>query len=210
MSVAVASDERSFFSTYVKLMEISPNAPAHHFYTTADYGSLKSLGPSLPTIHTPMPPAVVIHDDGMRLIDVSFKSIKPPFKFNTEVSGVNPSTTIFKLKNVLINSLPLLKDAGVGPQDIKLMLKSKVMNDTATISSVLDSAASKLSFGCLVKAPAIVEKVSEPTSNPPLVSPITWARISQVLNEDIADKERAAQIYSAFKRSVEDTVLTLD
>lgn len=209
MSVAVASDERSFFSTYVKLMEISADAPADTFYTTADYGNLKSLGPSLPAIHSAMPPAVVPHDNELLLVDVSFKSIKPPFKFSTQVTGICLSTTIFKLKNVLINSLPLLKDAGICPNDIKLMLKSKVITDTTTLAA-LDPATADLSFSCLVKAPVMAEKAPELSSAPPLVSSSTWARINQVLNEDIADKERAAQIYSAFRHSVEDTLLTLD
>ena len=57
------------------------------------------------------------------------------------------------MKAQLIESLEILHNAGVTAKDLKLMIKSKVAQDAAALSSLVNTEE-PISFNCMVSAPS--------------------------------------------------------
>lgn len=210
----------SFNSAYLELIGLSENAPSSAFYSTSDYSKLNTLGPSLPKSKVPIPRfgANDSSSSGSTL-SLTFKSIKPPFKFSTQLSNVPDNYAVYKIKNDLIESLELLKDAHVVASDLKLLVKGKVIQDTAILSTLVGPGATDISFMCMVSAPKPVsaeqlagqlatDENSDPTdaspnsiSDPTSILPATWKKIELILVEDLG-KENATsalqKLQSAF------------
>ncbi|KAK6458799.1 uncharacterized protein RJT20DRAFT_123890 [Scheffersomyces xylosifermentans] len=198
MSVVTLEDEKQFVKTYLQLINLSNNAPVDKFNSTADYHKLESLGPSLPRFKLDLPKGGST-EDTERTVTLKFKSIKPPFKFTTDLVNIPISSTVYKIKSDLIEAVPTLKDAGVTPANLKLLLKSKVVQDTSTISS-LPNLESEVSFNCMVLAPAPGAETHKETNNstvesdPIPIIPIeikqsTWNKIHEILKEDLGEKQ---------------------
>lgn len=204
----------SFNSAYLELIGMSNDAPADSFYSTSDYPKLQSLGPSLPKVAVPLP-RTAVETQAAKTLTLSFKSIKPPYKFNTQLSNVPESISIYKLKNDLIESLPVLKEANIASSDIKFLVKGKVIADTSTLANLGDD----ISFMCMVSAPKPAESKPAPVDEDPLddiadTVPVTtpslalllastWQKIESVLIEDLG-KESAtialSKLQTAFNK----------
>ena len=216
MSVS-AQNEREFASKFLQLIGLSADAKSDQFYSTADYHKLSSLGPSLPKIKVTLPKGKSAQTSTTEnTTEVSLKSIKPPFKFSTQLSKVPVSHTIYKMKSDLIESLPLLKDANVKPTHLKLLVKGKVIQDTASLVSLVNEGQA-ISFMCMVNQPTSEpDNTADPTddkiedvipvdvsNNSLVVSEDTWAKIYKVLVEDLGSEDLAnkalAKLKSGFK-----------
>lgn len=207
MSISDQSSEKAFVSTYTKLMHLSANATSDQFYSTADYAKLSTLGPSLPLINLRMPDSIARQETSIANITVTIKSIKPPFKFMTPILEINPATcTVFKLKSQLIMSLRVIFKENLSEQDIKLMLKSKVLQDSTILLS-LDADLTTTVIGCIVTAPTpVATNKAERSHNPGIIGERAWQRILSILKEEISDSERVLQIYTSFRAGIEDTI----
>ncbi|ABN68123.1 predicted protein [Scheffersomyces stipitis CBS 6054] len=211
MSVVTIQEDKQFVQTYIQLIGLSENAPLDKFNSTTDYNKLESLGPSLPRFKVPFPVASsgAISE---QTISLKFKSIKPPFRFTVDSSAVPTSSTIFKIKTDLIESVPILKEAGVTPANLKLMLKSKVVHDSSALSS-LPNVESEVTFNVMVSAPdasktvpvaepvtaPVVETVADTKEiNPLQITESTWNKISDILKEDLGE-ERGGQALDKLK-----------
>lgn len=192
MSAVAVSNERSFVATYSQLVRLSPQMPADAFYSTENYRKLASLGPTLPKINRPLPrKGKTVTSE--KTTDVTFKSIKPPFKFSAALQRVPLSQTVYKLKNDLIVAVPELKAAGVTSANLKLMVKAKVVQDSSVLGALPVSEAG-LSFMVMVSPPAPEVIAQDPVDAavlsidapaPAVISPSTWTKIHAVLEEDL-------------------------
>lgn len=212
MSV-VTQNEREFTSKYLQLINLSENARLDQFYSTSDYGKLSSLGPTLPKIDVPLPRGKTsANSDSASTIQVSLKSIKPPFKFSTQLQ-LPASHTVYKVKSDLIGTLLSLKDTGVKAADVKLLVKGKVMQDTSSLSTIVNGEQ-ELSFMCMVSQPSVAEpdvaadpsddKIEEVTpvaasNDRVVISPDAWFKIRKVLVEDLANEQKADQALTKLK-----------
>ncbi|CAH2351202.1 ubiquitin-like protein Mdy2p [[Candida] railenensis] len=209
----------SFNSAYLELIGLSENAPSSAFYSTSDYSKLNTLGPSLPKSKVPIPRSGANdNSSSSSTLLLTFKSIKPPFKFSTQLSNVPDNYAVYKIKNDLIESLQLLKDAHVVASDLKLLVKGKVIQDTAILSTLVGPGATDISFMCMVSAPKSIpaeQSVGSPTNDnsdptdaspnsmndPTTILPATWKKIESILVEDLG-KENATsalqKLQSAF------------
>ncbi|KAI5967950.1 hypothetical protein CANMA_002718 [Candida margitis] len=211
-STAVASSnaDKQFVQTFVQLMGLSENSSPSQFYSTHDYDKLQSLGPSLPKFSYKFPTSLGNKVEGeSSQVKLKFKSIKPPFKISYELDA-SPGSTIYKIKSRLIEGLDVLKSADVSPKDVKLMLKSKVVQDTSTLSTLLGENT-ELSFNCIITPPA-PKQVNTTTSNiendepgvevPTTLSAAALEKIHQIIKSEITDSAKADQILLKFKDSI--------
>lgn len=203
--------ERHFAETYLQLIGLSSKADESNFHTPSTYDKLSSLGPSLPTIKAELPRQKGSQeDDVQRKIDLSIKSIKPPHKFSVNLSQVDGSQTVYHLKTTLIDRISDLSTKYVNASDLKLLLKGKVIQDTATLSSLTDELS--MSLMCMVSqrsAPNASEanliSESDPSDQIPVavkdLSAETWSRIHKVLVEDLRSEAAANEVLNKLKKS---------
>lgn len=190
MSVATSS----FFSTYAQLLKLAPDAPADSFYGTDDYYKIETLGPTLPKFPYPFPAQSEGKSESEDVVTINVKSIKPPFKFSTLLHGILLSQSIYKVKTKLVEEVDVLKNAGVSPGDLKVMIKAKVVSDATVLSSLI-SGDSDISFTVMVSAPKpkSVEPAVEAPKEAATVSVASWLKIQDILAGDLgADAARAA------------------
>lgn len=201
--------ELDFVKTYLKLILLSSDKPADQFFSTGDYNQLPLLGPSLPLLRFPFPKdnQATSKNEQDRHIKVGFKLIKPPFKFSAEVD-TPAHVLVFRVKQMLIELVPALKEAGVTPQDLKVLIKLKVVSDLAQLLLVVADDADSASATVMVSAPAASEKseVSEgntakATIDATTVTPATWTKIQQALAADVGEAQ-ATQLVAKFKAAV--------
>ncbi|KAK6462967.1 hypothetical protein DFJ63DRAFT_99752 [Scheffersomyces coipomensis] len=215
-TVANIDSEKQFAETYVKLIALSNDAAPSQFNSTSDYHKLESLGPSLPKFKFSLPKSES-KNKGLK-VNLKFKSIKPPYKFTAELNNVHISTTILKVKSDLIDSLPLLKDGNITPVNLKVLHKSKVVQDGSELSSIYNQE-SEITFSCLVSAPTVTattpaattEEVADiemtnaetETSTKSLqVSDSTWNKIYELLVQDVG-QANAHIVQTKFKESLQ-------
>lgn len=192
--------KRDFAEKYVQLIELGDLAPSSTFYSTFEYSNLTNLGPTLPSFKLPFPKSK--NSSEQAVSKVSFKSIKPPYKFTGDLSNIASSETIYKLKSQLISKIDTLK--GLAPDNLKLLLKSKVVQDSATLSSLGDNL-SEISFNVMVSPPK-VEKKETPVNDdddpediePISISSATWDKILTALNQDLGSA-KALEVLQKFK-----------
>lgn len=170
------NDEKNFVDTYIQLLELADKANSDTFYSTSEYGKLASLGPTLPKFKYALPGKVGVDE---ALLEVTFKSIKPPHKF-TEVLQVSKLATVYAVKGQLINQLGLPIEAG----NIKLLLKSKVLQDTASLEGVAEGSMVSVMISAAVKAVEHVE-VEEIEDPKLIISESTWDKIKILLEGDL-------------------------
>lgn len=189
MSVATTT----FFSTYAQFIALAPDAPADTFYGTEDYSKLESLGPTLPKLPYPLPQLSAESTASEKSVTINVKSIKPPFKFATQLTGVPVGQSVYKVKTQLVEEVDVLRNAGATAGDLKIMIKAKVVSDSTVLSSLV-SDDSDLTFTVMVSAPA------KPKDEPPVEAPVartvsnsTWQKIHELLAADLgAEDARAA------------------
>lgn len=193
--------ETSFASVYLKLVGLSNQAGGDQFNSTSEYGNVKSLGPSLPMPKTPLPHGASSKEEVV--IELTIKSIKPPFKFNKTLSGIALSSSVYSVKAQLIAAEESLKAANIEPLNLKLMFKSKVLQDSSALEAI-PNIASGVSFNCMVSGPApkpVAEVEADPeVSEPIVIGKSTWDKIHKVLKEDLG--EHAGEVYEKFQKLV--------
>ncbi|RLV95267.1 hypothetical protein JA1_001139 [Spathaspora sp. JA1] len=222
-----AQTEKQFVSTYLDLLSLSKDASPDQFNSTQDYNSIETLGPSLPPFKYNFPKNVSVSNE--RTLTLKFKSIKPPFKFSSELTDIPESFTIYRVKEELIKASEILSQAGAGPEHLKLMLKSKVVQDSSTLGDV--SPEDVISFNCMVSAitatntpdvsagatdtPVGANAVETSNTNTSSDSPSTnttreteeisagaWQQIHSILLQDLSNEQKAQALLSKFKHSV--------
>lgn len=188
-----------FARTYSQLISLSPDAPANSFYSTDEYSKLLTLGPSLPNYSFPLPTSRD-SEASESTTHVQFKSIKPPFKFATELKNVSTSLSIYKLKCQLIEEEQVLSQAGASPTNLKFMVKSKILTDTTTVGLLGDV----ISITVMVSQPIVkkaslpvlaTEEVAQPAADTPKdISNQTWTDIESLLTSDLGEEAARATI----------------
>lgn len=211
MSAAVETSERLFVSTYLQLISLSLDAGATKFNNTPQsYSSLESLGPTLPATKAKLPSS----SKQVELVNLTFKSIKPPYKFQTELTLIPNTESIFSVKSKLIDSLKL----DLKPADLKFLVKGKVIQDNVILSSL-----ENYNFMCMVSAPsastaastsspeALTTEPAKDTSDPDMaideradlqVSSDAWDKIHSILKQDLRHEGRALTALEKFKSSI--------
>lgn len=203
MSV-VTSNERQFVSTYLELINLSQEVDPSKFYSSADYYKIDSLGPTLPQMNVNLPKAKQLIDTES-MITLKFVSIKPPYKFISQLTEVPLSSTVYSVKKSLIADQ--LKNEEITPSNIKLLLKGKVIQDTSLLSS-LPVTDDEMAFKVMISAPvpsASTTKSTTPESEDPDVSEpitildITWNKIYEILKSDLGSDLKASDALSKLK-----------
>lgn len=204
----MAQTEKQFVETYAQLIGLSSAAPSEVFNSVGDYHRVDSLGPSLPALKIDFPTPDQQNASSASSIKLSFKSIKPPFKFSHSFQA-SSNQSIYKTKTDLISAVDVLKNGHIQPSDIKLLVKGKVYPDTVSLSQFPDP---EVSFMCMVSAPSPtntatgadpddvpVEKVQ---FNPKkTISTDTWTRIHELVASDL-DQNQATALVSQWKSTV--------
>ena len=202
-----------FVNTYLNLISLSEDAPAEKFNSNSEYYRLSSLGPSLPKIKVKLPKKTTPgHENLEKRIKIQLKSIKVPFKFTTQLEGVPVSATVYKVKSDAINEVSLLKDAGISPENIKILVKGKVLLDSANLRE-LSGDQDQLTFMCTVSQPVAKEPRPSDPGDSDLndvafnkdityeVSESTWSKLNKVLIDDLG-QQKADYVLSKFKESL--------
>jgi hypothetical protein len=193
----MSGNHQEFVNTFLQLISLSSNVPNEQFYQTTDYSKLESLGPSLPTFKLDFPKTNAVEESSMSTL--SFKSIKPPFKFTHQVS-VPQSTTIYKVKTSLIDQVEVLKSTGVKEDNIKLLVKSKVAQDSTAISSLGADVAFSVMVSAPKLAPISVDEDPE-VAEPVVISSSTWDKIYYVLKQDLKTDADAKEVLAKFQKA---------
>lgn len=188
-----------FVTTYSQLISLSPDAEASTFYSTEDYLKLLTLGPSLPALNYPLPSGT--HQEAQETtISIQFKSIKPPFRFTSTLTGVSPALSIYKIKCELVEEIDALKQAGAQPSNLKFMVKSKVLTDTTTANVLGDGAVVTVMVSQPVPSDKI-EATAESTESkepeieaPKVVTERTWNEIETLLCSDLGPESAQAAV----------------
>ncbi|KAG7661507.1 uncharacterized protein J8A68_004966 [[Candida] subhashii] len=194
-TIVPVNDERQFAHNFLQLMALAADAHPDQFNSSRDYSSLNSLGPSLPAYRYKFP--IKRSQSNERTVTLKFKSIRPPFKFSSELTNVSCALSVYKVKTALIESLPELKSAGVAPENIKLMVKSKVVHDTTVLETL---EGDEISFNCMVSPPAVLPTPTKETEQKPEqavhsgISTIGWGKIFTVLVEELGSEEKAKEM----------------
>ncbi|KAF3989290.1 hypothetical protein FT663_02837 [Candidozyma haemuli var. vulneris] len=207
--MSTTADDKQFFTTYSQLIRLSTDAAPETFYSTDDYHKLTSLGPSLPQVPAGFPK--LAKTTAGETTKLNFKSIKPPFKFAASLD-VPLESTVFNIKNELVETVATLKEAGATASNLKLMLKAKVLTDSTQIGSVA-KANEELAITVMVSPPTASPEKASPAATPsatedpdeavlePVVTEATWAKIGSFLALDIGS-ERAQKAVAQFKTLV--------
>lgn len=204
----MSQTEQQFVSTYTQLISLSSSAPAERFNSVGDYHKVESLGPSLPILKVEFPAGKQQSDTKSSTITLNLKSIKPPFKFSHSLEA-STNQSIYKVKSDLISAVETLKDAGVQPGDIKLLVKGKVYQDTASLSTFSEP---EVSFMCMVSAPSSssIAKGDDPDDVPvenvlfaslKKISSETWNEIVALVAKDL-DEAQARTVVEKWKQTV--------
>lgn len=202
MSIEV--DQKQFISSYLQLVSLSENQDPSYFNDINGYGRLSSLGPSLPSVKGVLPSSSTTAD--ITTVKLSFKSIKPPFKFQVDLEDIPDTESIFNVKIKLIDTLKL-NEQNVKPKDIKLLIKGKVIQDSEIVANL-----SNHSLMCMISQttsaatddpePSIPETTGANMDIDLSITEETWAKIHELLKHDLKNEERASEILSNFKKSV--------
>ena len=210
--------EVEFANKLVQLLQVTdPGVEAKQ--ALADAFKVESIA-KIPTAFTfpplkhPFVPGVstdaVSEDDGMECsVEFTFKSLKQP-KFNLNVVlDVKSNTTMFQVKTSLSKSLKEDENIRIDADasDIKLMVRAKSLHDSENVFSVLDAAGSreKIALNVIISKFKAVEDVPVPAETTieantvPSISDATWMKIEQLIQADLADEKRTADVISKFK-----------
>lgn len=200
--------ELKFINNYLKLIKLSNDESSDSFTSTSNYSKIQTLGPVLP----PFQLNIDFSDDNkdinkVRKLKLIFKSIKPPFKFNTELTNVPSNFSIYNVKMSLIENQKNLKNVGLDPDEIKLLVKSKVISDTVTLDSIA-SSESQICFNCMINSRT--NKQSKNTleksvdkcdiDNKKSISATTWNKIYDLLKKEFTCETEAQQTLENFKK----------
>ena len=213
--------EVEFANKLVQLLQVTdPGVEAKQ--ALADAFKVESIA-KIPTAFTfpplkhPFVPGVstdaVSEDDGMECsVEFTFKSLKQP-KFNLNVVlDVKSNTTMFQVKTSLSKSLKEDENIRIDADasDIKLMVRAKSLHDSENVFSVLDAAGSreKIALNVIISKFKAVEDVPVPAETTieantvPSISDATWMKIEQLIQADLADEKRTADVISKFKMAL--------
>ena len=213
--------EVEFANKLVQLLQVTdPGVVAKQ--ALADAFKVESIA-KIPTTFTfpplkhPFIPGVstdaVSEDDGMECsVEFTFKSLKQP-KFNLNVVlDVKSNTTMFQVKTSLSKSLKEDENIRIDadPSDIKLMVRAKSLHDSENVFSVLDAAGSreKIALNVIISKFKAVEDVPVPAETTIEANTVTsisdaaWMKIEQLIQADLADEKRTADVMSKFKMAL--------
>ena len=213
--------EVEFANKLVQLLQVTdPGVEAKQ--ALADAFKVESIA-KIPTAFTfpplkhPFVPGVstdaVSEDDGMECsVEFTFKSLKQP-KFNLNVVlDVKSNTTMFQVKTSLSKSLKEDENIRIDADasDIKLMVRAKSLHDSENVFSVLDAAGSreKIALNVIISKFKAVEDVPVPAKTTieantvPSISDATWMKIEQLIQADLADEKRTADVINKFKMAL--------
>ncbi|GAV29541.1 hypothetical protein PMKS-003042 [Pichia membranifaciens] len=155
-------------------------------------------------------------DDGeeeevIAVVEFTFKSLKQP-KFNLKLAlDIKPSTNIYMVKSSLAQLLEESPQTAivVQPADIKLMIRTKTLQDSENVSRVLETAGSKDSLSLNVLISQFKAKAEEKESSPDVSIPghatitdASWSKISDILLQDLKDQAKVDQTIRGFKNSL--------
>ncbi|CAI5759959.1 unnamed protein product [Candida verbasci] len=195
--MSVITTERQFVNTYIELISLSNKQSS----IDIDYNKLQSLGPSLPKYNYKFPPSTANNGESSYLL--KFKSIKPPFKFTTELK-ITSNESIYKIKSLLIDQLNLKKE-GISPNDIKFLIKSKVVNDSINIDS-LGLGSNEILINCMITPstkPIEEDQDQDPDISEPLtISEDSWNKIYEIIQYNIKDVNKSKELIEKFKLQI--------
>lgn len=150
-------------------------------------------------------------DDAEYPVEFTFKSLKQP-KFSLSlILDIKKSSNIYMVKTALTHLLRNTPEIGiiVDAADIKLMIRTKTLQDSENVLHVLENAGSKdrISFNVLIskftKAEDIEESSKESTEKSVFtISEDSWERITDILLVDLKDKDLVQQTLLKFKNSL--------
>jgi hypothetical protein len=152
------------------------------------------------------------NDEMETAVEFTFKSLKQP-KFNLNlILDIKSTTTIFHIKSLLSNALKSDDNISilVDPADIKLMIRTKTLQDSESVVNVLQSTGSneKISLNVLISK---FQNFQQPIDNEPKESNVneirtisneSWQQISEILLNDLKDQNKVDSLISNWKNSL--------
>lgn len=141
-------------------------------------------------------------------VDYNFKSLRQP-KFNLSIQiPIKSTTLIFSIKQLLAQHLKVNNDILVDPVDIKLMLRTKTLQDS---DKAIELGMEKISLNVLVSK--FTNKTQEDdeqnlqqkqpvTSEEKQISENTWSQIKDLIMSDLKNEETANSVLLKFKNCI--------
>ncbi|ODV96962.1 hypothetical protein PACTADRAFT_32461 [Pachysolen tannophilus NRRL Y-2460] len=143
MSSTLVSSEDEFSQNLINLLNLTVPIPKYNDDYSRDLKQVSSLGitlakiPNLNNFQFQKNSNEISNNNQERQIEVFFKSIKPPLKFTHKLNCTG-SSTIYKLKEDLINNLDLLKLNSISISCLKFLIKGKVINDNVFLKDLIN------------------------------------------------------------------------
>lgn len=218
MSVEIIDNEKHFITTYLQLISLSTNSKASQFYSTSDYNKISTLGPTLPKIDISIPILGGSNVQEAEKINVSFKSIKPPYKFSVTLSDIPVTNTIYTVKSQLMEAVPDMTRDRLSASDIKVLVKGKVIQDTTLLADIANG--NDVAFMCMVSRSSTGQASDTPmlsesrdpsfsTTEDPIqldsafsLSQNAWNKIHTILEGELENSELSRTILEKFKSSL--------
>lgn len=211
--------EVEFANKFIQLLSVNtPSAASQELAHSFKLNDVKSIPDNFtfpplksPYIKRPETAEEKDSDEIETDVEITFKSLKQP-KFNLKlILDINSKSKIFHVKEALSN---LLKDdeklqINVHPADIRLMIRTKSVNDSDSVNEILQNAGdmSSISFNVLISKFTPIEKEQEkvePEVIPeaiPTVTTESWNKISDILYNDLKDQSKVNKMIEALKKS---------
>lgn len=194
MSVATSAtqSEREFASNYLTLLSVSDSKIVIPADYRKDLKDISTLGIKLPKLPVSKKQVNGDSNDSDQLIDVTFKSIKPP-RFNTSFKS-STSNTLFEVKTLLVKNEANLQ--GITQSQIKLLVKGKVIQDSVLLGSVANGEE-QVTFTVMINKDKTSDSTPVSTPEPSTITPITkeielpWDEIKVLLQEKGIDASSA-------------------
>lgn len=192
-----SSPEHDFVSRFLTLATISdPVLPADY---KKPLQQVTNLGVALPPLRYKYDPLrnrdISGNGNGTSDLKINLKSVRPP-KFSLECQFAR-NDTVSQVKERLV------KDGKAqGTEQLKLLLKGKVLHDSELLSAVVDDTAD---------VNVMISKASSPAAmTPPLKSipdpvakEVPWKAIERALRSSVADPTEVAETLDRLKRGWE-------
>ncbi len=194
MSVATSAtqSEREFASNYLTLLSVSDSKIVIPADYRKDLKDISTLGIKLPKLPVSKKQVNGDSNDSDQIIDVTFKSIKPP-RFNVSFKS-STSNTLFEVKTLLVKNEANLQ--GITQSQIKLLVKGKVIQDSVLLGSVANGEE-QVTFTVMINKDKTSDSTPVSTPEPSTITPITkeielpWDEIKVLLQEKGIDASSA-------------------
>ncbi|KAH3674727.1 hypothetical protein WICMUC_003077 [Wickerhamomyces mucosus] len=198
----MSQTEVEFVSNFLALLS-TPIIQSDYKKDLKDVIKLNPLLPKLPNNKNPINKSLSIDNkESINFINVNFKSIKSP-KFNINAK-INSNDTIYKIKSQLLKNNELIKFDIEQINQLKFLIKGKVIQDSTIINSIIDPQIKDVNDEIVIKFTVLVSPRDETIDDIEPESNIVeidqdWEFIAKILLENGIDSGKLKRLQKGWE-----------